>query len=124
MNKRKEQLLYKKIKFLINMASLLQNKNFQDLQKKGHIGIYGSFAEGKDNKKNKIKIWIYTENDKQELKGIIKNLEKDMKRRINLLIINKDRIRYFQKRNSKFYIQLKLKSVQLKGDIFNWVERL
>jgi len=102
----------KKIKSLINMCSLMGNPNFKKLQNIGNIGIYGSFAE------NNINMWLYTEKNNQKIQEIARELEKDMKKKLNLLILNKKKIENLKKNDYEFYTRLKLTSIQFGNDIF------
>lgn len=114
---RKNQL-FKKIKSLINLTSLMQNPNFKRLQKIGKVGIYGSFAKGEDDKESDIDIWLYTEKSMLEIQENVRKLEKDMKKKVNMLILNKKKIQNLQKQDYEFYIRLKLTSTQFDGDVF------
>lgn len=71
------------------MASLMQNRNFKDLQKIGSIGVYGSFSKGEDDKDSDIDLWIYTEKNMLSMQSAVRKLEKDMRRKVNLLILNR-----------------------------------
>lgn len=114
----KTNQLFKKIKLLVNMASLMQNRNFKDLQKIGSIGVYGSFSKGEDDKDSDIDLWIYTEKNMLSIQSAVRKLEKDMKRKVNLLILNRKKIQDLQKNDYEFYIRLKLTSIQFEGDVF------
>lgn len=110
--------LYKKIKLLMNLCLLIENPSFKKLQKIGKVGIYGSFAKGEDEKESDIDIWLYTEKKMLATQESIRKLEKDMKKKLNLLILNKKKIENLKKHDYEFYIRLKLTSLQFNGDVF------
>ncbi|WP_456473742.1 HVO_A0114 family putative DNA-binding protein [Candidatus Pyrohabitans sp.] len=109
-----------KIISLINIYLILENKNFQKLRKFGKVGIYGSFASGEDTKESDIDLWIYpfTETSALELRGILREIEKDFEMEVRLLILNDSKIKDLRENDPEFYYRLKLASVALDGDVF------
>jgi len=113
----KEDILVQKIKSLINYFSLLSSKSYSALKKTGRVGIYGSFNKGTDDKESDIDLFIVTDKKELEIAPIIRNLEKEMKRKVNLLVLSQEKINKLKKQDPEFYIRLKLTSTG--DDIFD-----
>ena len=110
-------LLLKRIKSLMNLYRLLSSKHFKKLRKYGKVGIYGSFIKGEDDKESDIDLWLLTDNKNKEIIEINRSLEKEVGRRINLLLLNSKKLRYLREKDYEFYLRLKLTSVG--DDIFD-----
>lgn len=108
-----------KARQLINIYGMLNNSSFKELKKMGIVGIYGSFAAGKDAPESDIDMWIYSKNhiDAIALKSITRKLETDFKREVKLLILNDKKIKDLKEKDPEFYFRLKLTSVG--EDIFD-----
>lgn len=112
-------LILKKIKSLMNIAKITSSKNYKKLEKRGKVGIYGSFAEGADDVNSDIDLWIFTNKSSLQFAPIIRNLEKELGKKINLLTLNNKRIEDLKKQDYEFYIRLKLTSITKYGDLFD-----
>ncbi len=108
-----------KIKSLINIAKLTSSKNYRKLGRIGKIGVYGSFAEGTDDANSDIDLWLFTNKNSLQFASDIRSLEKEIGKKINLLILNNNKIKEFKKHDYEFYIRLKLTSVTNYGGIFD-----
>lgn len=111
--------LLQKTRSLINLYNLINSRAYKELKKFGTTGIYGSFAKGTNTPKSDIDLWIYTEKSELKLREPIRRLEKELKATINLLTLNKRKIKYLKTKDPEFYIRLKLTSISLDGDIFD-----
>lgn len=109
----------KKIRSLINMEKLLESKNFNKLMKKGPVGVYGSFAQGANDKDSDLDIWLYTNKKLISFQNILRNLEDELNIKANLLILNRNKINELKKGDFEFYIRLKLTSITFGEDIFD-----
>lgn len=114
-----KNLYVSKVRSLINLENISRNNYFKKLIKLGTAGIYGSYANGTDDKLSDIDLWVYTNRKSLEIQGMITNLEKDIKRKINFIVLNKDKIKNLKNRDYEFYIRLKLTSMVFGEDIFD-----
>ncbi len=112
-------LLLGKIRQLINIHSMLNHGSFKELNKHGIVGIYGSFAAGKDTPQSDIDMWIYTKNHENvmELKNITRRIEKNFRKEVKLLLLTDKKIKDLKENDPEFYFRLKLTSVG--EDIFD-----
>ncbi len=115
----RENILLNKIRQLINIYELQSHSSFKELKKHGSVGIYGSFAAGKDTPESDIDLWIYTKNhvDVIKLKKVTRELEADFKREVKLLVLTDKKIKDLKENDPEFYFRLKLTSVGV--DIFD-----
>jgi len=111
--------LIKKIRSLINMGKLLETKSFNRLRELGPIGIYGSFAQGTNDKDSDLDVWVYTDKKLISFQNVLRELENDLSIRANLLILNRNKISELKKEDREFYIRLKLTSILFGEDIFD-----
>lgn len=109
----------KRIKSLINVDLFLNTKTYKKLKKLGKTGLYGSFASGENDPGSDIDMWIYTDKKEMEIRGLIREFESELKSKINLLVLNKEKLGLLKKKDPEFYIRLKLTSICLEGDIFD-----
>lgn len=109
---------YQKIKSLININKIIKSKTYIDLKTIGLVGVYGSYAQGIDDKESDIDLIILTEKKELHVRELIRNLEQELMKRINPLILTKQKIKNLEKEDKEFYIRLKLTTVELNGDIF------
>ncbi len=112
-------LLLSKIRQLINIHNMLNNSSFKELNKHGIVGIYGSFAAGKDTPQSDIDLWIYTKDhaDPLKLKSITRKIEKDFRKEVKLLLLTDKKIKDLKENDPEFYFRLKLTSAG--EDIFD-----
>ena len=107
-----------KIRALINTQQILSSKHVKQLMKLGIVGIYGSFAKGTNDEDSDIDMWIYTERKQIELRDLVRMIEKEVKRKVDLTVLNKKSLEHIRKNDPGFYAQLKFTSTYLNGDIF------
>jgi predicted nucleotidyltransferase len=107
-----------KIKALINTQQILQSDSIKKLMGHGKVGIFGSFAKGTNDEGSDVDLWIYTEKKQIDLAGLVRNLEKEIKRKVDLTVLNKTKLEHIMKNDPEFYAQLKFTSTCLNGDIF------
>jgi len=110
----RENILVHKIKALINYSRIISTKAYKRL---GKAGIYGSFNKGTDDKESDMDLFILTDKKELEITPIIRDLEKEMKRKVNFLVLNKEKIKQLKRQDPEFYIRLKLTSTR--GDLFD-----
>jgi predicted nucleotidyltransferase len=112
-------LLLSKIRQLININDMLNHSSFKELNKHGIVGIYGSFAAGKDTLQSDIDMWIYTKNhsDSIKLKNITRKIETDFRKEVKLLLLTDKKIKDLKENDPEFYFRLKLTSAG--EDIFD-----
>jgi predicted nucleotidyltransferase len=113
----KKNVIIQKIKSLINYSKLTSTRTYNKLEKLGKIGLYGSFNKGTDDKESDIDLFIQTDKKELEITPMIRELEKEMKRKVNFIILNKEKIKQLKENDPEFYIRLKLTST--KGDLFD-----
>ncbi len=109
-------VLFKKIKSLLNISSIIKAKSYKSLKKIGSVGVYGSFAKGTDDLNSDVDLWVYTQRSLINIRSIITNLEKDIDRRINVIIINEKKLKKIKKEDPEFYTQLKFTSTKLENE--------
>lgn len=116
---RQDPLLVKIIS-LVNLSEIVNNKNFKRLTKFGKVGIYGSFGSGEDDKESDIDLWFYPleKISNIELKEITREIEKEFKMEVKLLVLNTSKINDLMQNDPEFYYRLKLSSIAINGDIF------
>ncbi len=115
----KDNVILCKARQLINIYELLNHNSFKELKRRGIVGVYGSFAAGKDTPESDIDMWIYSKNrvDAIALKNITRKLETGFKREVKLLVLNDKKIKDLKEKDPEFYFRLKLTSVG--EDIFD-----
>ena len=110
--------IYQKIKALINISKIINSKTYKRINKIGIIGIYGSYAHGSDDKESDVDLLILTDRKELELREMIRELEKELSKKINPLILTRQKLNNLERENKEFYIRLKLTTTILNGDIF------
>jgi predicted nucleotidyltransferase len=112
-------LLLCKIRQLLNIHELQIQESFKELINYGIVGIYGSFAAGKDTPQSDIDLWIYSKGhiDALKLKSITRKIETSLGKEIKLLILNEKKIKDLREHDPEFYFRLKLTSAG--KDIFD-----
>jgi len=109
---KRDNLLLSKLRQLINIYDMANHKSFKELTKHGIVGIYGSFAAGKDTPQSDIDMWIYAKNhaDAVELRKITRKIETDFKKEVKLLLLTDEKIKSLKENDPEFYFRLKLTS--------------
>src|SRR3989344_6450401 len=110
--------IYQKIKALINISKIINSKTYKRIKKIGIIGIYGSYAHGSDDKESDVDLLILTDRKELELREMIRELEKELSKKISPLILTRQKLNNLERENKEFYIRLKLTTTILNGDIF------
>ena len=114
-----KNFLIKHIRSLINIEKLLKAPGLNKLRKIGPIGIYGSFANGTNDKNSDVDLWLYTNKKLISFQNIVRDLENELNARVSLLILSKNKLNELKKGDNEFYIRLKLTSVIFGDDIFD-----
>lgn len=114
----RKSAVYQKVKSLVNIDNIVKSKNYNKLKSTGIIGVYGSYAQGTDDKESDIDLVILTEKKELLVRERIRSLEKELGKRISPLFITKQKIKNLEKEDKEFYIRLKLTTIELNGDIF------
>lgn len=116
----RENAFLRGVKSLINLYKLKNSKTYLKLAKLGQIGVYGSYALGADDPTSDIDLWIYSPEAiyLRQILPLAKELEKELKKTVNILVLTDRRIKRYIKEDPEFYIRLKLTSKFLDGDIF------
>jgi len=112
----KDKTIIKEIKRIINFNDIINTKSYKKLKKLGKIGIYGSFAKGTNDNKSDLDIWIQTEKKEQKIRHLIRELEKELNTKVNIIILTKSKINSIKNNDPEFYKRLKLTSI---GDIID-----
>lgn len=115
----RDNQLLGKIRQLINIYEMQNHSSFKELKKHGSVGIYGSFAAGKDSPESDIDLWIYARDhvDAIKLKSITRKIEIEFKKEVKLLVLNDKKIKDLKEKDPEFYFRLKLTSAG--EDIFD-----
>ena len=108
-----------KIRQLINIHDMLNHSSFKELNKQGIVGIYGSFAAGKDTFQSDIDLWFYAKDHTNalKLKNITRKIETDFRKEVRLLLLTDKKIKDLKENDPEFYFRLKLTSAG--EDIFD-----
>jgi predicted nucleotidyltransferase len=111
----------KKIRSLLNINTIINSRAYKNLKRQGTVGIYGSFASGADTPRSDVDMWIYTneKTDRINLRPIISDMTKELKREVKLLILSDNKTKELKEKDIEFYYRLKLTSVVLNGEIFD-----
>lgn len=112
----KDSPIVKQLKVLINFNEIINAPAYKKLKRYGKTGIYGSFARGTNDSQSDLDLWIKTEKKEEELRPLIRELEKQLKVKVNPLILTKSKIESLKKNDPEFYLRLKLTSV---GDVID-----
>lgn len=107
--------LYRGVKSLINISSILDSEAYRKLAKEGSIGVYGSFAQGTDDQHSDVDLLIVTERKQLELAGHIIRLTEDLRREVHPVVMTPEKLRILEQKDYEFYIRLKLTMIQLNG---------
>ncbi|MFH1072241.1 MAG: nucleotidyltransferase domain-containing protein [Nanoarchaeota archaeon] len=110
--------LYRKVKALVNVSEMLHSEGYRRLREKALIGIYGSFAQGTDDKDSDVDLLIVTEKKELEIRDALRMLEKNVKRKISPLKLSKEKLSSLEQRDQEFYLRLRLTTLALNGEIF------
>jgi len=115
---KRDNIILKKIKSLLNISELQSRIAFKKLQQYGEMGVYGSFASGEDSAESDIDLWIYSNKkvDAVELKNIARDLERYFGKEVKMLILDDSKIKRLKENDPEFYYRLKLTSVG--ADVF------
>lgn len=117
----RESALLKSVKRLLNVDSLLCLGGLEKLQKHGTVGIYGSFANGTDTPESDIDLWLCSESKIRalELRKIVRGIEKQLGKRISLIILSPAKLKKLRTEDPEFYHRLKFTSISLGEEIFD-----
>ncbi len=107
----KENEIIKQVKTLINFNDILNSYAYKKLRKFGKIGIYGSFANGTNDLKSDLDIWIQTDKKELSLRPVVHELEKQLNIKVNILILTKSKIDSLKRNDPEFYNRLRLTSI-------------
>lgn len=108
-----DSIILQKMKAFTNTYQFVNCKAYKKLKKLGDVGIYGSFANGTNDEKSDTDLWIYTDRKLQELMPLRRELEIELGKIVNIIILNKKKIELLRLHDPEFYIQLKLTSTYL-----------
>jgi len=78
------------------------------LQSVKGIGLYGSWAKGTNNENADVDVWIFVEQEPDDLVlgKIRRALEKKLGKKLDITIVTKEKLRDLQKNNPNFYYSL------------------
>jgi len=113
-----DNFYYRSIMRVMNYQKIQNCEAFRELEKLGVIGIYGSFAEGTDERGSDIDLVIFTQSSEFEVREAANKLSQQMDKEINLLMLNRRKLDNLKKSDYEFYLRLKLQSIMFNGDIF------
>ena len=112
-----ENQFFKQIKKAYSIKKILESNIIECLEEKipaiSSITLYGSTAQGKDDKKSDIDLLIIG----QKTKIDISNYEKKLNKEINLLIMRWSDWRIHAKKDKPFYREIVKDGIALLGDI-------
>lgn len=106
------------IKRMLNIDLLWQTVNLPGWAK--GLGVYGSFAEGRNTEGSDLDLWVLTDayDGKTEIEAA--RFERSISEKIgmetHILILTRDRLSELKKRDIPFYENLLKESVVLKGE--------
>lgn len=109
----RKNIILRKIRSLLNVYEILNNKFFRMLEEYGTVGIYGSFVRGEDVAESDIDLWIYSGRklNLMKLKSITRELERNFGKEVKLLVLDDEKIGKIKNGDPEFYFRLKLTSV-------------
>ncbi len=82
------------------------------------LGVYGSFARGKNSKQSDVDVWVFVDDtDPLKLMEFKEKLEKALEREVDLLVLTRDKMTRLKKENPHLYWSIKLSSLVLWGDV-------
>ena len=81
------------------------------------IGVYGSWANGTNKEDSDIDIWLKVKEriGEEVVAGISRQLNKKMNRKVQLLILNPEKIEFLKKEDPIFYYSLVFGSIVMYG---------
>ena len=103
--------LIKQARTILNYQDFIKTKTYKKLKKIGEMGIYGSYAEGTDDAQSDLDLWMKTDKKELELRPLIRELEEELRTKVSLLVLTKEKIKSIEKNDSEFFMRLKLTSV-------------
>jgi predicted nucleotidyltransferase len=107
----KDSSLVKQLKIIINFNDIVNAPAYKKLKKLGKIGIYGSFANGTNDKESDLDIWVKTDKKELELRPVIHELERKLNIKVNPLLLTDSKISSLKADDAEFYTRLKLTSI-------------
>lgn len=104
---------------LLTVMNMKQSRNFGKLVSLAPFGIYGSFAEGKQQKESDLDIWVYASRSKEKaIRNILNDIEKEWGHAVNVIYLDEKRIRDLRDKDSEFYLRIRIQSITEWGEIF------
>jgi predicted nucleotidyltransferase len=113
-----ESHYYRLFMQLINYEKVEKCKSLKELEKRGIVGIYGSFARGMDDKDSDIDLFVFTQANEIAVREIVNKMSRETGKEINILTLNEKKLKELKNNDYEFYIRLKLESIMFNGDIF------
>jgi len=110
--------LYRKIRALTNTNHLLSARPFAKLTKHGAVGMYGSYAQGTDDRESDLDLLIVTDEKELAIRPVLRELEAEIDRRISPLILTKRQLSNLSRDDPTFASRLQATVVALHGDPF------
>jgi len=82
------------------------------------VGVYGSWASGTNKEDSDIDVWVKIKEriGEEVVAGISKQLNKKMKSKVELLILDPEKIEVLKKEDPIFYYSLVFGSIVLHGE--------
>jgi len=114
----RESPVYQKIKALMNISKIVGLRQYKKLAGIARIGVYGSYSQGTDDKDSDIDLLIITEKKELQLRDAIRQLEDVVGKKVNPLVLTRERLEKLESEDKEFHTRLKITVVALNGDIF------
>jgi predicted nucleotidyltransferase len=104
---------------LLTVMNMKQSKNFRKLKSIAPFGIYGSFAEGKQQKESDLDIWVYaSRSEEKAIRIVLNDIEKEWGHAVNVIYLDENRMRDLRSKDPEFYLRLRIQSITEWGEIF------
>ena len=104
---------------LLTVINVKQSRYFRKLASIAPFGIYGSFAEGKQQKESDLDVWVFaSRSEEKSIRNILNDIEKEWGHAVNVIYLDEKKIQDLRSKDSEFYLRLRIQSITEWGGIF------
>ncbi len=96
-----------------------QSKHFRRLSASFRWGVFGSFAEGRQDRNSDLDVWINTSlKNAPEIRPILNNIAEEWGHEVNVIYLDEKKSTALSERDREFFLRLKIQSITEWGDVF------
>lgn len=107
---------------LLRMSTIIKintSKHFQTLASKFPFGIYGSFAQGRQQKESDMDMWVFaSRSHEKSIRLILNHIEEEWGHPVNVVYLDKHKLKKMRQEDPEFFLRLRLQSISDEEEIF------